>query len=523
MTSWKRSLLQATLLFTLTGSLLCQTKVAPEIQSVADSSLIDVVVRFNKTPDDGVLAQVSKKTGLPKKVFPKTKAVLVNVVGRTARELASEADVEYVSTDRELRSYLDYSATATNAAMAWSYGYSGAGVGVAIIDSGIDRDAADLLPRIGGLTNLLPDRADAEDTYGHGTHVAGIIAGSGANSRGSGFKATFQGMAPAATLHIFRVLDAQGRGKDSDVIDAIEKIMDHNEKMELKGKSKPIRVINLSLGRPIYESFTADPLCRAVQAAWESGIVVVVAAGNYGRENSQGNDGYGTITAPGNHPFVITVGAMNTKKTASRSDDVMASYSSKGPTFLDHVVKPDLVAPGNLIASVDAKDARLNKTYPGNRVLESDFKVGGKSTGSDKYLRLSGTSMASGMVSGAVALLLEKQPNLTPDQVKAQLMKTAYKTFPASSLSTDPVTGQTYWSQYDILTIGAGYLDVSAAITGNEVAPIGKLALSPRVVYDPQTGSVSLITDYSAVWGVQRCGGVPRCGARPQFGAHLCL
>src|SRR5207244_5670807 len=109
--------------------------------------------------------------------------------------------------------------------------------------------------------------------------------------------------------------------------------------------------LNLSLGRGVFESYKLDPLCQAVEQAWNAGIVVVVAAGNYGRDNSNNNNGYGTITSPGNDPYVITAGAMRTMGTPARADDLIATYSSKGPTMLDHVVKPDLVAPGNLIAS----------------------------------------------------------------------------------------------------------------------------------------------------------------------------
>ena len=142
-----------------------------------------------------------------------------------------------------------------------------------------------------------------------------------------------------------RVLDQNGAGTDSEVIAAIQTAI------ALKSTYN-IRVINLSLGRPVWESYTLDPLCQAVEQAWKSGIVVVVAAGNYGRDNLAGTNGYGTITAPGNDPYVITVGAMKTMGTAARTDDVIASYSSKGPTLFDQVIKPDLVAPGNLIISL---------------------------------------------------------------------------------------------------------------------------------------------------------------------------
>ena len=123
-----------------------------------------------------------------------------------------------------------------------------------------------------------------------------------------------------------------------------------------------IRIINLSLGRPVYESYTLDPLCKAVESAWQAGIIVVVASGNEGRNNTYGTNGYGTVMAPGNDPFVITVGAMKDMSTTSRADDLIASYSSKGPTQVDHIVKPDLVAPGNRIISLIASKGVLQSS-----------------------------------------------------------------------------------------------------------------------------------------------------------------
>ena len=154
------------------------------------------------------------------------------------------------------------------------------------------------------------------------------------------------------TLSICESLIRTGRAQIARVIAAI------NTAINLKTRYN-IRVINLSLGRPVYESYNLDPLCKAVEAAWKAGIVVVVAAGNDGRNNSAGTNGYGTIMAPGNDPYVITVGAMKTMGTYSRSDDLIASYSSKGPTLIDHIVKPDLVAPGNRVVSLHASTATL--------------------------------------------------------------------------------------------------------------------------------------------------------------------
>ena len=210
------------------------------------------------------------------------------------------------------------------------------------------------------------------------------------------------------------VLDANGAGSDSEVIAAIQ------QAIALKNTYN-IRVINLSLGRGIFSSYTQDPLCQAVESAWNAGIVVVAAAGNYGRLSMNGSNGYGTLAAPGNDPLVLTVGAMKTMGSYSRSDDQIASYSSKGPTTYDHVVKPDIVAPGNLVVSTNSPGSTLEAEYPAN-------DVAGNYSGRD-YFTLSGTSMAAPAVAGGVALMLQQNPNLTPDQVKARLMKTAYKTF----------------------------------------------------------------------------------------------
>jgi serine protease AprX len=189
-----------------------------------------------------------------------------------------------------------------------------------------------------------------------------------------------------------------------------------------------IRVINLSLGRPVFESYTLDPVCQAVEAAWKNGIVVVVAAGNDGRYPP--TNGYATINSPGNDPYVITVGAMKPMGTPTRNDDLIASYSSKGPTAIDHIVKPDVVAPGNLLVSLEEAGTLYN-AYPGNRVQYSDYVAGGSSAPSTSYFSLSGTSMAAGVVSGVVADLLQKSPQLTPDQVKARLIEDGLEVVPS--------------------------------------------------------------------------------------------
>jgi serine protease AprX len=227
-----------------------------------------------------------------------------------------------------------------------------------------------------------------------------------------------------------------------------------------------------------------------VEAAWKKGIVVVVAAGNLGRNS------YATVLAPGNSPRVITVGAMKAMGTYPRGDDLVASYSSKGPTYIDLTAKPDLVAPGNLVVSALAPGSNLAAAFPGSIVSPAYYNGSPASPG--QYIKLSGTSMAAPAVAGAVALMLQKSPTITPDTVKARLMKTARKSFPAVSTNTDPTTHETYVSTYDLFTIGAGYLDVQAALASPDVAL--KSTASPAVVYSAETGEGTLAPGSSSLW-----------------------
>ena len=193
--------------------------------------------------------------------------------------------------------------------------YDGTGIGIALLDSGIN-DREDLRTPAGiiaSFTNrvLCPMTAKPDDAYGHGNHVAGLVAGNGKKSTGTQYDYRVRGIAPNAKIISLRVLDKNGVGTDSGVISAIHRAI------ELKSTYN-IRVMNLSFGRPVSESCTLDPLCQAVQQAWQAGIVVVVAAGNDGRDNSASTNGYATVNCPANNPFVITVGAVNTQGTVSR-------------------------------------------------------------------------------------------------------------------------------------------------------------------------------------------------------------
>ena len=264
---------------------------------------------------------------------------------------------------------VDYHTDAVQAALAWAQGLEGNGVGVAVIDSGIAA-VNDLNPNaVVYSQDFVGDGAQGTDLYGHGTHVAGIIAGNGAGSSGPMYSYTFKGIAPKVNLVNLRALDQNGVGSDSQVIAAIETAI------QLKDTYN-IRVLSLSVGRGVFESYTLDPLCQAVEQAWKAGIVVVVSAGNNGRNNAFGNNGYGTVTSPGNDPYVITVGAMNTLGTPDRTDDVPASYSSKGPSLFDQVIKPDLVAPGNLIVSLYKPGETLSEELPEDRLPNSAYITG---------------------------------------------------------------------------------------------------------------------------------------------------
>ena len=331
-----------------------------------------------------------------------------------------------MSPDRPVSLKNDYEsfASAVEADVAsQQYGLDGTGIGVAVIDSGV-ADHKDFHnasgTRVVHSESFVVGNTSTVDAYGHGTHVSGIIGGNGsASGAGTGYSQQIVGIAPNVNIINLRVLDQNGAGTDSQVIAAIQRAI------ALKTQYN-IRVINLSLGRPVFESYTLDPLDQAVEQAWAAGIVVVVAAGNDGRDNSMGTHGFATIGSPGNDPAVITVAATRTMGTATRVDDAIASYSSKGPTLLDHIVKPDVVAPGNRVGSLLVKNSTLDTEFPTLEIAPTGTCTG---TCATQYFRLSGTSMATPVVSGAVALMLQKDSTLTPDTVKARIMKTAWKAF----------------------------------------------------------------------------------------------
>jgi serine protease AprX len=486
------------------------SRIAPELSSLltkarqgsAQGQTVKVIVQYRQPPTPAHYATMRGRGGRLNAKLHMIRGAAFTIPASALPALEADPEVVSVSVDHALNVADDLTNEATGVATAWNSGYTGAGIGVAVIDSGIndshpdlwtsDQTASRVVYRQDFTGTATSNSSGANyDLYGHGTHVAGIIGGNGQLSGGQ-----YEGVAPGVSLIDLRALDANGAGSDSTVIAAIQ------QAIALKDTYN-IRVINLSLGRGIPVSYTQDPLCQAVEAAWNAGIVVVVAAGNYGRLSINGSDGFGTITAPGNDPLVLTVGATKSNGSASRAAETKASYSSKGPTTYDHVVKPDIMAPGNAVVSLAAPGATLEAAHGTDLVNGSD--------GKSDYFRLSGTSMATPVVAGAAALLLQEQSTLTPDQVKARLMKTADKMTAWGLVSTSafvPHLAQNFTDFYDLFSVGSGFLDVQAAVANTDLAPANVgAALSPAVTYDPTTHTVSLVygnstvANSSVVWG----------------------
>jgi serine protease AprX len=345
--------------------------------------------------------------------------------------LAARPGVAHVALDRTVTGTVVSadSAVSTGAAtVRRAFGVDGTGVGVAIIDSGVVNWHDDLGDRtVVHFVDFVNELLLPYDDFGHGTHVAGIIAGNGYDSNGAR-----RGVAPGAHLVVLKVLDDTGNGHISNVIAAIDYAIENRARFN-------IRIINLSVAAGVHESFLTDPLTLAARRAVDAGIVVITAAGNLGR-SAKGVIQPGSITSPGNAPWVLTVGASNDQGTAKRSDDTLAPFTSRGPTHIDGFMKPDLVAPGVGIESLADPNSTLYAIHPEARL------PGTVQTATMPYLRLTGTSMAAPVVTGTVALMLEANPDLTPNLVKAILQYTAER------------------RRYDTTAQGAGFLNTRGAV-----------------------------------------------------------
>jgi serine protease AprX len=315
--------------------------------------------------------------------LPIIKAIALEVPAHMIHQLAVLDEVEYVTDDTKVFIHMDVARETIKEDRISPIKYSGRGIGVAVIDTGVAPHPDLVKPsnRIIAFKDYINEKRDPYDDSGHGTHVAGCIAGNGFGSEGK-----YSGIAPEANIIAIKTLNAEGSGDASDVIAAIQWVLDNRARYNIK-------VLNLSLGsKP--QSLSYSPIDKAVATAWERGMTVICAAGNEG-------PGRQTISSPGICPEVITVGALDDRATTFTKDDTIASFSSRGPTKR-MVAKPDIVAPGVDIISlaVPVRDDKL-------------------------YKSLSGTSMATPIVSGCAALIHEMFPGYTNEQVKELMMSTA--------------------------------------------------------------------------------------------------
>jgi serine protease AprX len=323
---------------------------------------------------------------------------------------------------------------------------TGEGVGVAVIDTGIAgdmpdfrRSAADRRSRVIATAVTNPCAREATDNYGHGTHVAGLIAGNGLNLRQEDpAYGKHMGIAPEANLISVKVADEDGSTTVLDVIYGLQFAVDRKDELG-------IRVINLSLSSTVAESYRTDPLDAAVEQAWFSGLVVIAAAGN------EGSSGDAVDYAPANDPYVITAGAVEDRGTRTIADDKLASWSSRGTTQ-DGIKKPNVLAPGVSLTATVPPGGYLQKLC---RECVTDYR----------YFTMSGTSMSSAVVSGVVALLLEEHPEWTPNQVKGAL---------ASTLVNVPGTG--------------GEVNVQRALAATKLT--SNTGLRPNRLIDTRTGLI---------------------------------
>ena len=374
--------------------------------------------------------------------------VIANLTAGQASALAAQPGVD-ISPDLTVSVSGDFAAAQVSATRPpaavfpqdsgatslWATGDTGSGVNVAVLDTGVDHlpDFAHLLPGV----DLSGEGNANQDSYGHGTFVAGLIAGDGASSGGQ-----YEGEAPGAGIIPVKVAGASGQTDMATVIAGIQWVINNRV-------ADHIGVLNLSLGVQPTQSTLLNPMDRAVEKAWDAGIVVVASAGNAGPFN-------GTILSPGDDPLVITAGAIDDQGSVTPNAATMAPFSSVGPTNPDGWFKPDLVAEGAHVVSLRAPGSTIDTANPGARIGSGNF-VG------------SGTSFSTAIVSGAAALLLTEHPNWTPDQVKGALL---------GSASPGPIGNP--------FVDGHGQLNVAAAAGG--FANLDQQAAHPGGQFVPPSG-----------------------------------
>jgi serine protease AprX len=426
-----------------TPGLLASAKASP-------SATFDVIIQGSRDKSTAAIASVvrnelARNAGRAKGIkrqFSSVNGVAANLAGAQIVRLAQKNGIAAITTD----SRIQLAGTLSNkqrwpfvsgVQKFWANGTSAATPTIAIVDSGIDASRADFGGRVVASVNLssLANNSPG-DGRGHGTFVAGIAAGSGDG---------YAGAAPASKIVSLDVMDDQGMAMTRDVIAAADWILANKDKYG-------IRVANFSLHSSQANSFMYDPLDKAVERLWTAGVVVVAAAGNYGVDGQPS----GVPFAPGNDPFVITVGADDIDGSVSTTDDLAAPWSAYGYT-LDGFAKPDVAAPGRYMVGPVPTASTLVAEKPASVVAPG-------------YIQLSGTSFAAPVVAGGAAQILATHPTWTPDQVKGALMVTASRTPSAAPLSE-----------------GVGIVDVAKAVALTS-APNPNLALSRFLVTDPVSG-----------------------------------
>jgi serine protease AprX len=447
----------------------------PSVQAAVDatdgSQAVPVLVYGDTQAVEDAVPQ-----GVDVTALPVIGAVAAYLTPDEIQSLAADDAVQNIVADNPVYG-VDYQSSMdiTNLAIGLSHvaapkdgGPDGSGVSVAVLDSGVDTNTDLPDSRIVGWKDFVNGKRKPYDDAGHGTFVAGLVAGDGSASlplENGGYATTqYRGVAPGADIVGIKVLDQFGQGRTSGIVAGIAWAIAHKDQYN-------IRVLNMSVGGDPLGPVSEDPIAQAVEAAWHAGIVVVCAAGN------NGDFGPGGIDSPGNDPQVITVGSTDTQQTADTGDDAVTSYSSQGPTVFDDIAKPDLVAPGNRVISLREKNSYIDKTYPQNLIPVSSYAPDAPSRTRSDYLMLSGTSTSTPVVSGAVALMLQQDPTLTPDDVKVRLMDSA-----------DAIPGATLGQE------GAGKLDVPAALTDTAHAT------GPALSADLGDPTVTLGPDAAARW-----------------------
>jgi len=385
----------------------------------------DVIVRSTPADNEGkadraaerrlekAAKSVKKQGGSVKQALAIVGAVSARLKGVQILKLTRDNDVDYVVKDQKLQAQFDPALDSAKAGspgvlevgapQAWSQlGVTGRGVGVAVVDSGVyaHPDLAGRIVAAIDFTSLAPTVSNIplSDLGGHGTHVAGLIAGDGTRSAG-----LYTGVAPNANIIDVRVIDANGSSNVSIILRGLQWILANRTTYNIK-------VVNMSLGATPTGSYKSDLMATAAEILNFAGVNVVVSAGNTGPLA-------GTITTPATDPYVITVGALDDNATPLLADDLMATFSARGKTLFDKLAKPDLVAPGRKMVSLRSPGSELDSLFPERQVTV----LGAPSA---DYYKLSGTSMAAPVVAGTIALMYERNPTLSPAQVKKRLKST---------------------------------------------------------------------------------------------------